>query len=160
MKIHFRLNGSLVEQQVEPDQFLLDVLRNSFEMIGVKEGCSIGECGSCSVLVDGELRKSCIMLAAQVEGCDVLTIEGVAREDGNPNDLQQAFLDHGSVQCGFCTPGMVMASEALLSGNLSPSRDEICEALSGNLCRCTGYQQILTAVEDTAQQRRSALEEK
>ncbi len=160
MKIHFRLNGSLVERQIEPDQFLLDVLRNSFEMLGVKEGCSIGECGSCSVLVDGELRKSCIMLAAQVERCDVVTIEGVAGEDGGPNDLQQAFLDHGSVQCGFCTPGMVMAGEALLSENLAPSRDEIREALSGNLCRCTGYQQIITAVEDTAQQRRSALEEK
>ncbi len=160
MKIHFHLNGRYVEAIISADQFLLDVLREEFEMLGVKEGCSVGECGSCSVIVDGALRKSCIMLAAQVDGCKVVTIEGVALQDGSPNDLQQAFLDHGSVQCGFCTPGMVMAGEALLAETLSPTRDEIREGLSGNLCRCTGYQQILTAIEDTAQQRRSAVEEK
>lgn len=160
MKIHFQLNEKYVEADITADQFLLDVLREKFEMLGVKEGCSIGECGSCSVIVDGVLRKSCIMLAAQVEDCNVVTIEGVALPDGSPNDLQQAFLDHGSVQCGFCTPGMVMAGEVLLSETLTPSRDEIRAGLSGNLCRCTGYQQILTAIEDTAQKRRSAVEEK
>lgn len=160
MKIRFELNGNFVDTEINPDQFLLDVLRENFGMLGVKEGCSIGECGSCSVLIDGELHKSCIMLAAQVNGRKVVTIEGVALEDGAPNDLQDAFLTHGSVQCGFCTPGMVMAGEALLAQTLSPSRAEIREALSGNLCRCTGYQQILSAIEDTAQHRLQDVEEK
>lgn len=160
MKIRFLLNGAYVESEISPDQFLLDVLRENFGMLGVKEGCSAGECGSCSVLVDGELHKSCIMLAAQVDGRQVITIEGLAQNDGSPNDLQQAFLDHGSVQCGFCTPGMVIAGEALLSQTLTPSRAEIREAIAGNLCRCTGYQQILSAIEDTAQKRLQTAEEK
>jgi carbon-monoxide dehydrogenase small subunit len=159
MKIRFELNGNLVDPEIKPDQTLLSLLRDTLGMLGVKEGCSAGECGACSVIVNGELRKSCIMLAAQVDGCNVVTIEGIAYEDGSPNDLQQAFLNHGSVQCGFCTPGMVMASEVLLMDTLEPSRDQIREAISGNLCRCTGYQQIVGAIEETARHR-AKVEEK
>ncbi len=154
MKIQFELNGNPIDVNVQVDQNFMTLLRETFGLIGTKEGCSIGECGTCSVLVNGELRKSCLMLAPQINGCQVVTIEGLANSDGGPSDLQQAFLDHGSVQCGFCTPGMVVASEALLSETLTPTREEIREAISGNLCRCTGYQQIVNAVEDTAEKRR------
>jgi carbon-monoxide dehydrogenase small subunit len=160
MRIQFLLNGKSVEPEVQPEQTLLNVLRDTLGMVGVKEGCSVGECGTCSVLINGQLRKSCIMLAAQADGCEVLTIEGIARADGSPNDLQQAFLDHGSVQCGYCTPGMVIASEALLLHNPLPTKEQIREAISGNLCRCTGYQQIVSAIEETAQRRQAVLEEK
>lgn len=160
MRIKFQLNGKTVEPEIRPDQTLISLLRDTLGMLGVKEGCSIGECGTCSVLVNNELRKSCIMLAAQVDGCNVTTVEGIALEDGSANDLQQAFLDHGSVQCGFCTPGMVIASEALLLQNPSPSREQIRDAIAGNLCRCTGYQQIVSAIEETAQRRKAVVEEK
>ncbi|MHB8135462.1 MAG: (2Fe-2S)-binding protein [Anaerolineaceae bacterium] len=160
MRIKFNLNGKSVEPEVHADQTLLNLLRDSLGMIGVKEGCSMGECGTCSILVNGELRKSCIMLAPQVDGCDVVTIEGIALEDGSPNDLQQAFLDHGSVQCGYCTPGMVIASEAILLHNPSPTREQIRQGISGNLCRCTGYQQIIGAIEETAKKRQITVEEK
>ena len=160
MRIQFQLNGRTVEPEIRPDQTLLSLLRDTLGMIGVKEGCSIGECGTCSVLVNDELRKSCIMLAAQVNGCKVVTIEGIALENGSPNDLQQAFIDHGSIQCGFCTPGMVIASEALLIQNPSPTRDQIRDAIAGNLCRCTGYQQIVGAIEETAKHRQAVVEEK
>ena len=154
MKIQFELNGNPVDVDVQAEQNFMTLLRETFGLIGTKEGCSIGECGTCSVLVNGELRKSCLMLAPQINGSQVVTIEGLANSDGGPSDLQQAFLNHGSVQCGFCTPGMVVASEALLSETLTPTREEIREAISGNLCRCTGYQQIVNAVEDTAEKRR------
>lgn len=154
MNIQFELNGAPVDVEVQADLNLLTLLRDKLGLIGTKEGCSIGECGTCSVLVNGELRKSCLMLAAQVNGFQVETIEGLSNHDGGPSDLQQAFLDHGSVQCGFCTPGMVVAGEALLLETLDPTRWEIREAISGNLCRCTGYQQIINAIEDTAEARR------
>lgn len=160
MHIQFELNGKPVALDVQPDQPLMPLLHNALGMVGVKEGCFIGECGTCSILVNGELRKSCIMLAPQVDGCQVTTVEGIAQADGSPNDLQQAFLDHGSVQCGYCTPGMVIASEALLLQNPAPSKDQIREAISGNLCRCTGYQQIVSAIEETAQRRREIVEAK
>lgn len=160
MHIKFQLNGKTVEPEIRPDQTLISLLRDTLGMLGVKEGCSIGECGTCSVLINNELRKSCIMLAAQVDGCNVTTVEGIALADGSANDLQQAFLDHGSVQCGFCTPGMVIASEALLMQNPSPSREQIRDAIAGNLCRCTGYQQIVSAIEETAQRRKAVVEEK
>ena len=116
-------------------------------------GCEKGDCGSCSVIVDGELKNACIYPARNLDGKIVLTIEGISNPDGSPNDLQQAFLDHGATQCGYCTPGMVMAGEALLIRNLTPTRQEIREAIAGNLCRCTGYQQIVDAIEATARSR-------
>lgn len=160
MKINFNINGKDVDLDISPEQTLLSMLRDTLGLFGSKQGCDVGECGTCSVLVNDELRKSCLMLAAQVEGCRVVTIEGVSTPQGGPNDLQQAFLDHGSVQCGFCTPGMVLAGEAILKETLTPSRKEIREAISGNLCRCTGYQQIVDAIEDTANRRKASLEEK
>jgi len=154
MKIHFELNGKDVVVDAPPEQTLMSLLRDTLRLMGTKQGCDVGECGTCSVLVNDQLMKSCIMLAVQVEGCRVRTIEGLASEEGEPNDMQQAFLDSGAVQCGFCTPGMILAGEALLIENAAPSREEIREAISGNLCRCTGYQQIVDAIEDTAEGRR------
>ena len=150
MKIQLVLNGKDVVVDAPPEQTLMSLLRDTLHLMGTKQGCDVGECGTCSVLVNDQLMKSCIMLAAQVQGCRVVTIEGLASEDGEPNDMQQAFLDNGAVQCGFCTPGMILAGEALLKENSSPSREEIREAISGNLCRCTGYQQIVDAIEETA----------
>jgi carbon-monoxide dehydrogenase small subunit len=124
---------------------LLDVLRNQLSLTGTKEGCGEGECGSCSVLLDGTLVNSCLIPALQANGADILTIEGLA-SDGRLQFLQQAFLECGGAQCGICTPGMILAAHHLLSKNPHPSLDEIREGLSGNLCRCTGYAQIVEAV--------------
>jgi carbon-monoxide dehydrogenase small subunit len=154
MKIGFHLNGAGVEADVPADTTLLDLLRDTFGLTGAKPGCEIGECGACSVLLDGNLVNACLLLAPQVQGCQVVTIEGVQDGQGGPNDLQQALLDAGAVQCGYCTPGMVLAGEALLAGEAAPTRQAIREAISGNLCRCTGYQQIVEAIEQTAQRRR------
>lgn len=153
MKIEFVLNGKPVAVEAPADLSLLKVLRETLGLTGSKPGCEIGECGACSVLLDGEVVNSCITLAAQVHGRTVVTIEGIHASDGGPNDLQVALVDHGAVQCGYCTPGMVMAGEALLARTLTPTTDEILTAISGNLCRCTGYHQIVGAIEDTARQR-------
>ncbi len=153
MRLQFNLNGSQVDTEASADQSLLTVLRDNLGMTGTKEGCGVGECGSCSVLLDGCLVNSCLTLAAQVNGRKVVTIEGVCLPDGSPNDLQQAFIEYGAVQCGFCTPGMVLAGEALLAEKPQPTRQEIREAIAGNLCRCTGYQQIVDAIQITAQNR-------
>jgi carbon-monoxide dehydrogenase small subunit len=159
MHIQFELNGKPVEIEISPEQTLMGLLRDDLGLTGTKQGCDVGECGTCAVLVNDELRKSCIMLAAQVEGCRVVTIEGISDADGSPNDLQLAFMDHGAVQCGFCTPGMILAGEALLKKTLNPDRQEIREAISGNLCRCTGYQQIVDAIQETAVRRSKAMED-
>lgn len=153
MKLTFDLNGSAVETTAPADMSLLSVLRDNLGLTGTKEGCGVGECGACSVLLDGKLVNSCLILAAQVNGRQVITIEGVCQTDGSPSDLQQAFIEYGAVQCGFCTPGMVLAGEALLAENPRPNRLEIRTAIAGNLCRCTGYQQIVDAIQSTAQQR-------
>ncbi|NPV75565.1 MAG: (2Fe-2S)-binding protein [Anaerolineae bacterium] len=153
MNIAFKLNGKKTSVTIPEDITLLTMLREHLNLTGTKQGCEIGECGACSVLLDGKLVNSCLVLAPQVEGREVVTIEGIRGLDGGPNDLQQNFIDHGAIQCGYCTPGMILASEALLSAHLKPSRSEIREALSGNLCRCTGYQQIVDAVEATAKSR-------
>jgi aerobic carbon-monoxide dehydrogenase small subunit len=153
MKIAFTLNGRPVSTDAPSDSTLLSVLRDRLGMTGTKEGCGIGECGACSVLLDGRLVNSCLTLAAQASGRSVVTIEGVCNPDGGPNDLQQAFIDHGAVQCGFCIPGMVLAGEALLASNPKPTRAEVRAAIAGNLCRCTGYQQIVDAIQATARQR-------
>ncbi len=153
MKLQFTLNGKVVETDAPVDSSLLTVLRDYLGLTGTKEGCGVGECGACSVLLDGKLINSCLVLAAQASGHRIVTIEGVSAPDGSPSDLQQAFIQYGAVQCGFCTPGMVLAGEALLNDNPQPTRMEIREAIAGNLCRCTGYQQIVDAIQQTAQSR-------
>jgi carbon-monoxide dehydrogenase small subunit len=140
--------------QVSSKLTLLRLLRDELKLTGSKIGCEKGDCGACSVIVDGELKNACIYPARNLEGKSVLTIEGLHNPDGSPNDLQKAFLENGATQCGYCTPGMIMAGEALLRHNPNPTRLEIREALAGNLCRCTGYQQIVDAIEETAQKRR------
>ncbi|MFN3705163.1 MAG: (2Fe-2S)-binding protein [Thermoflexales bacterium] len=155
MHIEFILNGEAVAVEAPPDITLLDLLRDYLNLTGTKEGCAVGECGACAVIKDGRLVNSCMVLAPQAEGCEIVTIEGVHAADGGPNDLQQHFIEYGAVQCGICIPGMIMAGEALLRQNPHPTRAEIRLALAGNLCRCTGYQQIVDAIEATAKGRRA-----
>ena len=154
MRIEFNLNGAPVSIDAPADISLLVLLRDYLNLTGTKEGCAVGECGACSVLLDGRLVNSCLVLAPQAGGRRVTTIEAVRGRDGGPNDLQQAFIDYGAVQCGFCIPGMILAGESLLAATLSPTRQQIREAIAGNLCRCTGYQQIVDAIEATAAHRR------
>ncbi len=156
MEIAFNLNGEAVTLDVPSDTMLLRVLRDSLGLTGTKQGCNIGQCGACSVIIDGKLRRACITPMDKVAGCEIITIEGIHSSDGGPNDLQQAFMEHGAMQCGFCTPGMVLAGEVLLMHNPDPSRAEIRRAITGNLCRCTGYQQIIDAIEATAKRRLAA----
>jgi len=146
MKLYFTLNGKKTTLDVAPDRRVIDVLREDCGLTGTKEGCGAGECGACTILVDGESRLSCLMLAAQLAGRQITTIEGMAGKD-RPHPLQDAFIQHGAVQCGFCTPGMILSASALLSRNPRPTRADIRAGLSGNLCRCTGYQKIVDAVE-------------
>ena len=153
MNIEFTLNGTHVSVQAPADSTLLTVLRDTLNLTGTKEGCGVGECGACSVLLDGRLVNSCLVLAAQAGGRNVITIEGIRGPGGGPNDLQQAFIDYGAVQCGYCIPGMVLAGEALLVTHSKPTRAEIRQAIAGNLCRCTGYQQIVDAIQATARLR-------
>jgi xanthine dehydrogenase iron-sulfur cluster and FAD-binding subunit A len=155
VKLHFTLNGRPVSVDAPPDISLLALLRDHLGVTGTKEGCGIGECGACSVILDGRVVNSCLTLAAQAGGREVTTIEGIRGPNGGPNDLQQAFIDYGAVQCGFCIPGMVLAGEALLAANAQPTRTEIRQAIAGNLCRCTGYQQIVDAIEATARKRKA-----
>jgi carbon-monoxide dehydrogenase small subunit len=153
MDLEFTLNGRPITVTVDPDLKLVHLLRDELGLTGTKIGCEIGLCGACSVLLDGVLVKSCTLPVLRVAGRSVVTIEGIQAPDGGPNDLQQAFLEHGATQCGYCTPGMVLAGEALLRHNPQPTREEIRRAIAGNLCRCTGYQQIVDAIEATAQLR-------
>jgi len=153
MKIRFCLNGKNLEIETRPDRRVVDLMREDLGLTGTKESCGSGECGSCTILVDGETRLSCIMLAAQLEGRSVTTIEGISGEEGL-HPLQEAFIAHGAVQCGYCTPGMVLTSLALLGRKPCPTRKEIREAISGNLCRCTGYQKIVDAVKTFASERK------
>jgi len=148
--ISFILNGKNTTIDVPADRRVVDVLREDLGLTGTNEGCGSGECGACSILVYGRIKLSCLMLACQLEGKNILTIEGVsAGEDLHP--IQKAFIESGAVQCGFCSPGMVIAALDLLQHNPSPTRAEIREGLSGNLCRCTGYQKIIDAVASTVQ---------
>ncbi len=153
MKIEFVLNGSPMVVDAPAGITLLTLLRDQLGLTGSKPGCEIGECGACSVIVDGQVVNACLTLAPQVHGRTVITIEGIHAPDGGPNDLQRALVEHGAVQCGYCTPGMVMAGEALLARTLTPTREEIQTAIAGNLCRCTGYHQIVAAIEATAARR-------
>jgi aerobic carbon-monoxide dehydrogenase small subunit len=145
VEITFLLNGNSTTVDVNPSHSALSVLRDGLGLTGTKEGCGIGECGACTILVDGKAVNACLMLAPQLDGRDVLTVEGLAEGPGM-HPLQEAFSTHGAVQCGFCTPGVLMSAKALLEKNPHPDRAEVVEALSGNLCRCTGYQQIVEAV--------------
>ena len=140
------LNGKRIWIDSPPDRRVVDLLREDLHLTGTKEGCGAGECGACTILVDGKSRLSCLMLAPQLEGHRVTTIEGVSSEKGL-HPLQEAFIEFGAVQCGFCTPGMILAATDLLRRNAEPTRKEIREGMSGNLCRCTGYQKIVDAVE-------------
>ena len=145
VELALNVNGESVRLRVPPLASLLDILRDDLELTGTKYGCGEGECGACSVLLDGKVVNSCLVLALECEGAEVLTIEGLAA-GGELHPIQRAFVDHGAVQCGFCTPGMVMATYALLEANPSPTEEEIKRALEGNLCRCTGYRKIIDAV--------------
>lgn len=145
MKVNFVLNGKKTVIETQPDRRVVDLLREDLGLIGVKECCGAGECGACTILVNKTSRLSCLMLAAQLEGVEVTTIESVATEDSLAI-VQQAFIDYGAVQCGFCTPGIVLAVLDLLRRNPQPTSEEIRMGLSGNLCRCTGYQKIVEAV--------------
>ena len=149
VELHFTLNGEAVTTAATSDMTLLTLLREVLHLTGTKEGCGEGECGACTVLVDGKNVNSCIFPAVQVEGCSVLTIEG-AEKDEKMHALQQCFLEHGAVQCGFCSPGMLLSAKALLDRTPHPTEAEIRRGMSGNLCRCTGYQAIVDAVADFA----------
>jgi len=143
--ITLRVNGEDQQVEIESNRLLLQVLRDNLGLTGTKEGCSIGVCGACSVIIDGRLVSSCLTLAAGCAGKNIETIEGLAN-DGKLHPLQQAFIEYGGFQCGICTPGQIMAAKALLDENPNPSEDEVKEWMSGNLCRCTGYYKILEAV--------------
>ena len=149
MIVRFIVNEISRELETPPMRRLLDVVREDLCLTGTKEGCGEGECGACSVIVDGEVINSCLVPVCQVHGSTILTVEGLAR-DGRLDPLQRAFLECGGAQCGICTPGMLISARALLDCNLRPTRDEIKEAISGNLCRCTGYTKILDAIERAA----------
>ncbi|HTP65943.1 MAG TPA: (2Fe-2S)-binding protein [Geobacteraceae bacterium] len=149
MRLTFELNGNETSIDIREDRRVVDLLREDLGLTGTKEGCGTGECGACTILVDGEGRLSCLMVAAQLEGSRVTTVEGLARSPEGVL-LRRAFVEEGAVQCGFCTPGMEMAAMVLLGRDRLPSRERIREGLSGNLCRCTGYVKIVDAVERAA----------
>ena len=149
------VNGDAVEFLCEPEQTLLDVLRDELDLTGSKEGCASGDCGACSVLLDGRLVCACLVLGAEVQGRAVETIEGMA-DGAELHPLQQKFLDHAALQCGVCTPGFLIAAKALLDRNPDPSETEVRYWLAGNLCRCTGYDKIVRAVLDTAAEMRGS----
>jgi carbon-monoxide dehydrogenase small subunit len=149
MNVEVTVNGTVYERDVEPRKLLIHFLRDDLDLTGSHIGCDTGNCGACSVILDGRLVKSCMLLAVQVDGSDIETVEGLA--DGDKlTALQQAFTDHHALQCGYCTPGMLMSATALLRSNPSPSDEEVRKALQGNICRCTGYWNIFEAVKAVA----------
>ena len=155
MKINLQVNRRAVSYDVDPSMRLLDLLREELHLTGTKEGCGEGECGACTVLLDGRPVNSCLLLAAQADGKTVLTVEGLS-SGRTLHPVQQAFVEKGAVQCGFCTPGFILSAVALLEANPSPSDEEILTALEGNLCRCTGYTKIVEAVRYAAALKREA----
>jgi carbon-monoxide dehydrogenase small subunit len=153
--VHFTLNGKPRSVAVAPNDLLLNVIREQEKLTGTKYGCGIGECGACAVHIDGQPILSCLALAVSVEGCDVVTVEGLA-EGGELDPLQTAFLDNGAVQCGFCTPGMLIMGRALLNENPEPSETEVRDFMRGSLCRCTGYASIVRSVIDAGGKQEAA----
>lgn len=153
--INFTVNEKAYQLEIRPDLRLLDVLRDELDLTGVKEGCAEGECGACTVIIDGEVVNSCLVLVGQVEGTNITTIEGLG--DGEKlHPLQDAFIKAGAVQCGYCTPGMILSAKVLLDKNPDPSIGDIKNSISGNLCRCTGYKKIIEAVKIAAAEQRQA----
>ena len=149
-EISFLLNGNETSVEIKDHWTLLHLLREEFGLTGTKEGCGSGECGACTVIVDGAAINSCLYLAVEVDGKEVLTIEGLASPAGNLHPLQKSFIENGGIQCGFCTPGMVLAAKTLLDENPNPTCDEIKHAIAGNICRCTGYIQIIDSIRAQA----------
>jgi len=147
--IQLTVNGEPVEAAVEPNRTLVQLLREDLGLTGTKHGCGLGDCGACTVILNGKPVNSCLVLAVQAAGGEVQTIEGLAN-NGELHPIQQAFVDHGAIQCGFCTPGMILSAKALLDANPKPTELEIRTAISGNLCRCTGYQKIVQAIQEAA----------
>jgi len=149
-KIRLEVNGKQISLEIEPDELLIDVLRDRLGLKGTKAGCRAGECGACSVMIDGKVVPSCLLPAAKVDGSKILTVEGLEK-DGELHPLQKAFVEKGAIQCGFCTPGMLISAKNLLDRNPKPSVKEIKVAISGVLCRCTGYQKIIEAIQVTSE---------
>lgn len=156
MKVSLNVNGRNLAADVEPRKSLLDTLREDFLLVGSHAGCEHGVCGACTVLIDGEPSRACLMFAVQADGYEITTIEGLSLAPGELSVLQDAFCETHGLQCGYCTPGMVLAAHALLERNDEPSREDIVEAISGNICRCTGYGQIVEAVQFAADRLRKA----
>jgi carbon-monoxide dehydrogenase small subunit len=150
--VRFRVNGEQTTVHVEPTKTLLDVLREDLFLTGTKRGCDSGECGACTVLLNGQAVHSCLILAAELDGKDVLTIEGLSKDRKELHPLQKAFIEKGAVQCGFCTPGLIMTAKALLDENPNPTEEEVRYDVSGNLCRCTGYSKIVEAILTAAEE--------
>jgi aerobic carbon-monoxide dehydrogenase small subunit len=150
-EIEIQVNGRAMRTTVEVDETLVDVLRNKLGFVEVKNGCGQGDCGACTVLLDGEAINSCLTLAVQADGRSVTTTKGLGTPE-DPHPVQTAFINHGAVQCGFCSSGMVLSAASFLQQNAAPTREEIREAISGNLCRCTGYTKIVDAIEDAARE--------
>ena len=151
--VEIRLNGELVRTESAAQETLLDVLRKKLGAKEVKSGCAKGDCGACAVLLDGKAVNACLVLAVQASGCEVITVRGIGTED-HPHPLQENFVRHGAIQCGYCTPGMIVSAKALLERNPNPTKEEIREGISGNLCRCTGFKKIVEAIESTAKSKR------
>ncbi len=149
--IKLNVNGQDYELSVPPHRTLLEVIREELGLTGTKEGCSLGECGACTVIMDGQTVNSCLVLAAEADGKSIITIEGLAEGD-KLHPIQQAFIDHGGFQCGFCTPGMIMSAKALLDANPHPTEAEIRQGISGNFCRCTGYTKIIESIKAAAKE--------
>ena len=145
--VHFNLNGKDVERMVDVRASLTDMLRNDYHMTSVKKGCEVGECGACTVLVDGEAIDSCIYLSVWAQGKKILTVEGLQDESGELSPIQKAFVEEAAIQCGFCTPGIIMSAVEIVGSGKQYTREELRKLISGHLCRCTGYQNILNAVE-------------
>ena len=150
MHISFKVNGNEYSIDTDPGKRLLDVLREDLGLTGTKEGCGEGECGACTVIINGKAVNSCLAMVGQMRGAEIITVEGL-ESDGELDKLQKAFISNGAVQCGYCTPGMLMSSKALLMKNPHPTEEEIRVAISGNLCRCTGYTKIVAAVKEVSQ---------
>jgi carbon-monoxide dehydrogenase small subunit len=149
-ELTFTLNGEAIRAEVDPQWTLLYLLREVLELTGTKEGCGYGECGACTVIIDGQAVNSCLYPVMEAEGKTITTIEGIASKDGTLHPLQKAFIDNGAVQCGFCTPGMIMSAKALVDEKEKPTEEEIKDAIAGNLCRCTGYVKIIDAIKTVA----------